>query len=480
MSAEQKRRVYIPSATMERFHNSTARVRGVLGPIGSGKSVGCVMELARRGMTQEPDSDGIRVTRFLAVRNSYPQLASTTIKTWEAWMPQAKVMKTSPITWRWQARDIGDGTGIDMEVVFMALDSPDDVGRVKSLDVTGIWVNEAGEIQSFQLITDILGRSGRFPEKARVGLTWEGMVMDTNALDDRHWWYEKAEKEKPKGWEFFRQPAAVVKGLGGEWVINPECENVEHQQKGAAYWLDMTNGAAANWIKLYLEAEYGTIIDGRPVYPEYQDSRHCAAKDLEPYRGLPLMLGWDCSGLNPAVVVCQLSPKGQLRVYDELFAPGGIRQFCQNHVRPFLAAKYAGMEVMSVGDPAGSARASTDERSIFDEAASQGFPIRPARTNSFVARREAVAGYLTRNIEGGEPAFTMSPACVMLRKGFIGRYYLKRISTSMTQFKDEPEKNEFAHYQDALQYPCLDFEAPRVAIVGHSHARKIETVKYPY
>jgi hypothetical protein len=43
--------------------------------------------------------------------------------------------------------DLGDGTGLELEVLFLALDRPDDVKKLKSLELTGAWLNEASELE---------------------------------------------------------------------------------------------------------------------------------------------------------------------------------------------------------------------------------------------------------------------------------------------------------------------------------------------
>jgi hypothetical protein len=43
----------------------------------------------------------------------------------------------------------------------------------------------------------------------------------------------------------------------------------------------------------------------------------------------------------------------------------------------------------------------------------------PAPANNFTSRREAVAGTLSRLVDG-KPGLTVSPACKVLRKGFAG------------------------------------------------------------
>ena len=61
-------------AVTKAFFNSNAFTRLIMGPIGSGKSTACIIEILRRTRMQQPDSDGKRRTRWLIVRNSYPEL----------------------------------------------------------------------------------------------------------------------------------------------------------------------------------------------------------------------------------------------------------------------------------------------------------------------------------------------------------------------------------------------------------------------
>ena len=59
---------------MSKFHNDDSFVRCVLGPIGSGKSVGMCAEIVRLAKVQKPKEDGIRYTRTAIVRNTTKEL----------------------------------------------------------------------------------------------------------------------------------------------------------------------------------------------------------------------------------------------------------------------------------------------------------------------------------------------------------------------------------------------------------------------
>ena len=55
--------IYTPTPTLARFHRSDAFMRGVRGPIGSGKSTAMSWEIMRRARAQKPGPDGVRRTR---------------------------------------------------------------------------------------------------------------------------------------------------------------------------------------------------------------------------------------------------------------------------------------------------------------------------------------------------------------------------------------------------------------------------------
>ena len=441
---------YLPAGpTVERFHSSNAFVRGLMGPVGSSKSTACCIEILSRAQEQKA-FNGVRRSRWAVIRNTYPELKSTTIKTWTDWASGAVMKWDAPISSTINGM-LADGTKLEMEVFFLSMDRPEEIGKLKGLELTGVWLNEAVELPKAAL--DIATqRVGRYPGQRYGGPSWTGVIMDTNPPDDDSWWYRLAEKERPKGYEFYKQPGGL-KEVNGEYLPNEGAENIQNLPGGYEYYFRQIAGKQKEWIKVFLLGNYGTIADGRPVYPEWNDEVHC--RKASPYPDLPLLLGFDY-GLTPACAVCQISPRGQLLVLDELFAKDmGIRQFARDIVRPFLALNFPKHSFQAVGDPAGMSRSDTDEKTCFMELAEEGIAAVPAITNTFIGRREAVAKYLTRLIDG-KPALMLDPKCDILRRGFNGRYQYKRLQVpGQERYKDIPDKNDYSHLQDALQYAAL-------------------------
>ncbi|MDK2957824.1 MAG: hypothetical protein PWQ57_3322 [Desulfovibrionales bacterium] len=472
-------RHYVAEPTPERFHLSDARIRGLMGPYGSGKSVSCVQEGLLRSAQQIPGLDGVRHSRGAIIRNSYPELKSTTIKTWMDWAADCtSITYGSPITGRVRFKRQDDDSLVDAEIFFIALDKPKDIKKLLSLELTWAWINEAREVPK-QVVDALGGRIGRYPSKADGGFNWTGFWMDTNPPDTDHWWYRTFEEERPVGYEIFKQPPALQEEeISNSWQPNPAAENVQNQVLGYDYWLNQVPGKTEEWIRVYLCGEYGMVQEGKVVYPEYLDSSHCA-DGLKPMTAVPLVIGLDF-GLTPASVIGQVTPRGQLFILDEMTSHDmGIRQFLRDALLPHLAQDYAGVRVVCMGDPAGAQRAQTDARSCFDEVRAAGLEINAAPTNAFIPRREAVAGFLTRMVDG-KPAFQLSPECKMLRRGFQGGYHFERVQVSGERYKDQPAKNQFSHPHDALQYLALRAQVGTTAAAqpkgGH---RPVKRVRWP-
>lgn len=433
---------YSDVPTIRKFALCDKRVRCLMGPFGSGKSSGCVMEIIRRAHMQAPGPDGTRRSRWAVVRNTYRQLMDTTIKTFHDWYPPK-------IFGEWRSTDhnffITKFPGVQLEVLFRALDRPDQVSNLLSLEVTGAWFNEIREIPWF-IVEAMDSRIGRYPSKRDGGASWYGMIMDTNPPDEDSRLYKVFEKIRPDGWQIFKQPSG----------LSVHAENTKHLPKN--YYINLAKGKDEMFIRVYIHGQYGYIVSGKPVFLSFKDNIHVAPHPLEPMKGVDVLCSFDF-GLQPACVIGQLTPLGQLRILDELVSDGmGLRQFCENQVIPLLRQKYFGMNVMGYGDPSGISRTPTDETTCFDilHAPDIGlFNIFPAPTNAIIPRIGAVEFFLNK-MNFGEPGFILSPNCHFLRKAMNGAYhYNKDPHGSGEEYKPMPLKNFASHICDSLEYLCM-------------------------
>lgn len=462
-----------PGPVAKQFIMSDAFVCGIMGPIGSGKSTAAIMKIIRGAQKQTPGADGWIRRRTAVIRNTYSELHTTTIKSFHIWIPPdvGNYRQSSPPTQI--IRD--ESKKFEWEILFVALDRPDDVRKLLSLELSDAWINEAREIPK-AILDGLTGRVGRWPQtvkddngKVLFGTVDAQIVMDTNPPDSDHWWYVLAERDmtternrqmhmdmmqieselkkmealRPNQplFQFMRQP-------GGD---DPAAENMKNLTPG--YYLKARAGKDADWIKVYVNAQYGFVMDGRPVYPEYRDSVHC--KEFELTDRLPLRLGFDW-GLTPACIVGQLMPNGRWFIRSEIVTENmGIIRFAEE-VKRHLALKYPTFKIAALhGDPSGINRG-PDERTPFDLMKAAGFDVMPAPgQNKPTLRKEAFKKNLSSMIDG-EPALTIHPDCNYLRKGAAGGYNYRRIQVSGdARYRDEPDKNIYSHICEATEYLFL-------------------------
>lgn len=439
--------------TIKAFAQSDAFIRALIGPFGSGKSSGCVVEIPRRGQMQKPGPDGIRRSRIAVVRNTFGQLEDTTIRTVHEWMPPAYFGRYYVSDHRYVIRTFAN---CEIEVLFRALDRPDHVKNLLSLDLTWAWLNEVREIP-WAIVEAMQGRVGRFPKMSDGGATWSGVCMDTNPPDtdskfykffeERDWLpHFKALKESgalPASVTKPEQYAAIFHQPSG---LSDAAENRENLPAG--YYQRMQIGKKPEWIKVYVKGDYGFVTDDKAVFPEYSDTIH--RKEVNPVKGIAIRRGWDF-GLTPACTFSQLLPDGRWLVFDEMVSESmGIDRFSDDVLEKCTRAFRGPVEFEDYGDPAGQQRAQTDEKTCFEILQGKGVAIEPGK-QTISLRLESIRRPLTRLI-GGEPQFILHPRCRVLRKAFLGGYYFRRMTTNAERYSDKPEKNWASHPMDALQY----------------------------
>jgi len=451
------------SPTIKEFMESDAFLRAIMGPFGSGKSSGCMFDIINRGLRQSPGPDGVRRTRWAVVRNTYPMLRDTTIRTVHMWFPY-------PTFGRWRAQDHeymlntlvapGDKRPAEIELLFRALDRPEHVKNLLSMDLTGAWINECREVP-WAIVEAIQGRVDRYPPRMIGGASWAGVLMDTNPPSTDSEFFRFFEESDHSA--AVDELARIIPGMTLERYcrlfkqpsgLSEQAENRKHQSPG--YWHRLAIGKDDEWIKVYVKGEYGFVIEGRAVFEEYKDHVHCPG-DREISRApitdkrLPVQRGWDF-GLTPACVFSQLTPRGQWKIVDELVATSmGIDRF-SDEVLDHSARYFPGSEFEDIGDPAGVSRAETDERSCYDILRGKGVLIDPGLQAPQI-RQECVRRQLQRMDSDGNPAFNIHPRCRVTRRGLMGGYHYRRIEMGGRQrYAERPEKNSYSHPVDAMCY----------------------------
>lgn len=437
---------YIASKTMGRFHRSNAFVRSLFGPIGSGKSVACVAEMMRISCSVQQPCPGtsVRRSRWVVVRNTYRELIDTTIQTFFDWVPEETgIFHKQDMKFTFK-QDLQDGTSVHAEFLFRALDKPQDIKKLLSLEVTGGWLNEAREIPK-PIMDMLIGRLGRYPRKVngQGGATRHCLIMDTNPPDSDHWYYKLFEVMKPEGYEIFYQPSG----------LSPEAENIANLPDG--YYQKMQAGKDQEWINVYVHGRYGFVQDGKPVYGAYKDDFHYTDQEIIVPKSLIIHVGMDF-GLTPAAIFGIRTPTDQIIAFDELVAEDMDAKTFGRLLKQKIATEYPDNKFVFAGDPAGDFRAQSDSSTPFLMLAASGINATPTWTNDPVIRIAAMTAPMKRLDSAGNPGFLIGPKCKIFRKACAGGYKYKRLQvTGEERFTDVPDKNRYSHPADAGQYMML-------------------------
>jgi hypothetical protein len=443
---------------------------------------------------QQPNREGWRPTRWLVLRNTQPELKTTTIKSWLDWFPEHKCGKFSwqpPFTHRIK---LAAPFMVDAEVIFLALDNDEDVRKLYSLEITGAWINEARFVPK-AVLDVVCERVWRYPSKKNVHPTWGGVIMDTNSMEPDHWWpimagetpipEDMAPEEalmlrKPKDWAFWSQPGAMVEernaaGSVTGWKLNPKAENVPNLPEG--YYERAIQGKTRSHILRNIANQLVPEKEGRTVYPSFSETLHLASLPLPVLPRLPVWLGLDF-GLTPAAVFAQ-NLRGQWLFQREIVAlnMGAVRM--AEAVKQLLAEIYPGSELHAWGDPAGDHRVDTDEETPLRIFQAKGLKVRPAPTNDFDLRREAVEEAFRRTVEG-RIAVLIDPSMRYLKKALLGGYFFAHVGREgAMRWSDRPVKNESSHVAESMQYLLLGAGEGKALLMGWRPKKKKErTVRH--
>ena len=210
--------VYHAPATVSRFMESDAFGRLITGPVGSGKTTACLVEMARRMGQQAPGFDG-RQVHTLCRDTADPQRRQD-----DSGEGCQRVVRFScrleGIRESTLYIDYGD---IVSEWIFIPLEEPSDIKRLLSTQLTGAFINEAVEID-VSLLSDISGRCGRYPSNEFGVCTWKGIFADTNMPIQRTPWADFILSPPPL-WQVFRQPSGLADDAENLPHLNQNCRH---------------------------------------------------------------------------------------------------------------------------------------------------------------------------------------------------------------------------------------------------------------
>lgn len=467
----------------EAFVNDRRLLTGIMGPVGSAKTTSCIRKIVNSALWQRPGPDGVRRVRWAAVRSTYPQLERNVLNSWFTWFPKSKT--------NWNGKEMcqrlhlnvidgrtGDTIPIYIEIYFIALGERSAEEVLRGLELTGIWINEMDTVDPNVWYYGV-GRIGRYPSAKDGGCAWSGIIGDFNAPDIDNYVYglfvdqdlgidDEMEKELREqlgeryGVGFYRQPGGRSK--------DPLPENIQNLPPGYYATQVMAYGKRPNMLRRMVDNDFGTTVDGQPVYPEYNPVLHLADTALPPLPDYPIFAGLD-GGATPAMVFFQVP--GYLRLLNELVLvdpkkSGGddqlfLERFGPSHfgelAREFVLDEFGDREISCVFYDPAIDFGPQDDKFDWLKAFKSEFPCKFKAGGKDGNRLEPRLGAVRDRLNsspGGQPGLLLSSRCKVLRRGFAGGYVYAQSKTSTGMIlKEKPAKGPFSHVHDALQYGAL-------------------------
>lgn len=475
---------YDAPPTCAKFMKSEKFGRLIAGPVGSGKTTACIMELLRRAILQAPAADGLKYTRFAVVRQTLKQLKDTILKDAQSWLAGMGEWKVSENTFYLNFDRVRS------EWIFIPLEDSEDQARLLSMQLTGAWLSECIEMD-ISVLAPLSGRIGRYPSANRGAPTWSGMIADTNMPTEMTpWWefMERIERGDIPDWSVMKQPSG----------LSPQAENLnyliqtaetralplEHPkrlEKGREYYNRLVRlyGMDSDFVKRYVKAEYGDDPSGQAVFKQSFRSQWHVQPETLLIPGHPLIIGQDF-GRDPWSLICQSDHKGRLIIHEEVPAENiGLEKHVQDSLRPaLLSDRYLGCKIAIVGDPSGIAKNTHSEETSFELLNRLGFITIPAPTNDIDPRLRAVESFLGRQTDGGPSIIFNKGGCPKLIRAMAGGYRFEKNKASGIR-RNIPRKDEYSHVADTLQYVALACHGGLVDYIGRQIRRQAPRIAAP-
>lgn len=471
-------------------------IKMVVGPAGSAKTSGLFAYVLYLAMQQFPGTDNIRRTRVAVLRQTYQQLAKATLTTVRTILGGLVTVTDGKPPTGHANFPMPDGTRVDLELVFYALESPNAEQDALGAEFTILLVDEVSSIDNEDLLMTFISRLGRYPSKA-YGPRNDAIVCALGASNGpkvNHWLYQwkqglrddkfkEIEREIGRPYfKLFQQPPALLLKDDGTHEPNPKAENIDCLPGGYNYYFNQLS-RTTDHIKAYIYGEFVPLSTGKVVFSNFRHDIHVVQQNkfLAQWgkRGR-IGLTFDF-GRTPVCLAWVDLPGGGMVVFDEFMAEDiSIDGFWTNVVRPGLMERYpgcvAGRTGYATGDPSGFDLTAAVDLSPFLVLQNHGVEIEfPAgeRKDTLAPRLEAVRQRLSRlDAVNAAPMLQITDNCKFLIDAIMTTYIYQEVKGAKGKYNEVPTKTHVGWSSDlcdALAYAALyrvgelEPAAPRVA-----------------
>ncbi len=190
-----------------------------------------------------------------------------------------------------------------------------------------------------------------------------------------------------------------------------------------------------------------TVEFGSPVHSDFNRTLHVSSTGLKADPLRPIYCGWDF-GLNPCIVVTQISATGRWLVLDSYIGQEIALDPFLRRIAGQYGPNWGAYQQIHFVDPSGFKRSETDERSCIEIMRSHGFTnIHPGAVSA--EKRRSIIDKKLSELVDGRAAMIIDPRNDLIIEAFDGGYHWLVVQG---QTKEEPDKNQASHPMDALQY----------------------------
>jgi len=473
------RRFTKPGPVAGAFMNSTARIVGIMGPQGGGKTTAVINRILMKAALQPPSPiDGIARYRCVVWMRTYRELWAKVVPDWLEWVPKKNkafgiewtggVDNPAEHTFAFEALHGSEKKVVKAEVWFRAVGDQTPGEAAKGLHLTDGWLPEATSA-SVEMRKALFGRLGRFPAEEHGGAPHRQLFCDWNAGDPYNWTTEyfitdrtlDVDEDGRLMVDFYRQP-------GGR---DAAAENLHNLPRN--YYRDQISANAddPDWIRRMVDNEIGFMRDGKPVYEDFNDQAHVSDAELVPWKGVPLIIAAD-GGLTPAAVIMQRNSLGEWQCLEEVTTDrSGPEDFADLLMARLDAPRYrdcpAPTEAYS--DPT-TANALESSGKGEDAELKSWQTIMTAQTkinwkssrsgNDLVIRTGSVSHMLRRRVQGRPAVKICRKHCPTLIRGLARDYKYAKVQTvdshGAVVYREKPNKGPASHVCNALEYAAAN------------------------
>lgn len=480
-----ERRLNSPGSISDAFLWSRAMVAGIVGPVGSAKSLTMLRKLLRLGKAQKGTFDernGVlrRTARCGVIRDTYPNIEKHILPSWHRIVPKemGKFNHRAPYSHRFMAtlRQDADGRPIDvldMEMEFRAIGEGSAEEACRGWEINGAGGDEF-DLLPEDLIPYLSGRIGRHSDLDPESVVDPQICVSLNApLIDSYAYRLIYDRDLGEGLDDETLSALKGRPLIETFIqpggLEPNAENLHNLPGGRGYYLLQAalNKHKPGYVDRMIHNKPVPMQHGQPVYAAFTYSKH-TADDLVYDRRRKLIVGVD-QGLFAAAVLTQRTVMNELRSLDEVVLKK-VEGEALRKIGPTAFGQALRLKILErcgdlrpdqiriVADPAAFAaddREDNEHDWILAFQKAVGFKVYKAKSNREQLRLEAI-----RRAQSEHDGYLADRRCRHLIRGHSGGYHYRKAEASEGEIRGHLEIADtiYTHVCDAEQYAALEGE----------------------